>query len=223
MHIRIAGKGIPTVVFESGMGASCMSWTQVQPQVAQFCCAVSYDRAGHGWSDNAREPRTARQLAQELHALLDAAGVPGPYALVGHSFGGYVNRALAHLYRDTVVGMVLVDSIHPTEWENPTPEQLRLIKVCLRYASIAAWLARLGLVRFCLALAARGSPRLARTATRAFAVGVASAAQRITGEIRKLRASDLAAVLVLWSQPKNFVSLRQYIDALPSVLPKRPR
>jgi pimeloyl-ACP methyl ester carboxylesterase len=101
------------------MGASCMSWTQVQPRVAQFSCAVSYDRAGYGWSDTAGEPRTARQLAQELHALLNAAGVPGPYVLVGHSFGGYVNRAFAHLYRDAVVGMVLVDSIHPAEWENP--------------------------------------------------------------------------------------------------------
>jgi pimeloyl-ACP methyl ester carboxylesterase len=215
MHIRIAGEGTPTVVFESGMGASCMSWTQVQPQVAQFCCAVSYDRAGHGWSDTAREPRTSRQLAQEIHALLNAAGVPGPYVLVGHSFGGYVNRAFAHLYRDAVVGMVLVDSIHPAEWENPTPEQLRLIKVCSRYASIAAWLARLGLVRLCLARAARGSPRLARVATSAFGVGVASAAQRITGEIRKLTASDLAVVRGLWSQPKNFTSLKRYVEALP--------
>jgi hypothetical protein len=34
----------------------------------------------------------------------------------------------------------VVDSIH-SEWETPTPEQLRLIKMCLRYASIAAWLA----------------------------------------------------------------------------------
>jgi pimeloyl-ACP methyl ester carboxylesterase len=197
------------------MGASCMSWTQVQPQVAQFSCAVSYDRAGYGWSDQAGEPRTARQLAQELQALLDAAGVPGPYVLVGHSFGGYVNRAFAHLYRDAVVGMVLVDSIHPAEWETLTPEQLRLIKMCSRYASITAWLARLGLVRFCLARAARGSPRLARAATSAFGFSVASAAQRITGEIRKLPASDLAAVRGLWSQPKNFMSLRQYIDALP--------
>ena len=214
MHIRKAGEGTPTVVFESGMGASCMSWTQVQPQVAQFSSAVSYDRAGHGWSEAAREPRTARQLAQELHALLDAAGVPGPYVLVGHSFGGYVNRAFAHLYRDAVVGMVLVDSIHPAEWETPTLEQVRLIKMCSRYASIAAWLARQGMVRVCLSRAAGGSPRLARTATSAFGVGGASAARRIAGEIRKLPASELAAVRGLWSQPKNFMSLRQYIEAL---------
>lgn len=214
-HIYVTGEGAPTVVFESGMGASCLSWSQVQPEVAQFARAVSYDRAGYGWSDQAREPRTADQLAQELHALLEAAGVPGPYVLVGHSFGGYVNRAFARLHRDAVVGMVLVDSIHPAEWESPTPEQLRLIKVSLRYAWIAAWLARLGFVRFCLARLTRGSPGLAQAATSAFGVDVASAAQRIAGEIRKLPAPILPIVRGLWSQPKNFTSLGQYVAALP--------
>jgi len=125
-------------------------------QVEQFTRAVSYDRAGHGWSDPAREPRTAHQIAQELHVMLDAAGIPGPFFLVGHSFGGYVNRAFANLYRNEVVGMVLVDSVHPAEWENPTSEQLRMIEVGVRYAWIAAWLARLGFVRFCLVRLARG-------------------------------------------------------------------
>src|SRR5258708_38633134 len=111
MHIHVTGEGTPTVVFESGMGASCLSWTLVQPHVTQFTRAVSYDRAGHGWSDPAREPRTARQIAQEPHALLDATGVPGPFVLVGHSFGGYVNRSFAHLYRGEVAGMVLGGSL----------------------------------------------------------------------------------------------------------------
>ncbi len=115
MHINVTGEGIPTVVFESGMGASCLSWTLVQPRVAQFARAVSYDRAGHGWSDPAREPRTARQVAQELHTLLDATDLPGPYVFVGHSFGGYGNRAFTNIYRNEVVGMVLVDSVHPAE------------------------------------------------------------------------------------------------------------
>jgi pimeloyl-ACP methyl ester carboxylesterase len=183
--------------------------------VAQFTRAVSYDRAGHGWSDLARKPRTARQIAQELHTLLDATGVPGPYVLVGHSFGGYVNRAFAHQYRNEVVGMVLVDSLHPAEWENPNPEQLRMIEVGLRYASIAAWLARLGFVRFCLARLARGSSRLGRAAVSAFGVDTAAAAQRIAGEIRKLPAPILPIVREFWSQPKNFMSLGQHVAALP--------
>jgi pimeloyl-ACP methyl ester carboxylesterase len=215
MHIHVTGEGTPTVVFESGMGASCLSWTLVQPQVAQFTRAVSYDRAGHGWSDPARKPRTARVIAQELHTLLDAAGVPGPYVLVGHSFGGYVNRAFAHLYRNEVAGMVLVDSLHPAEWENPIPEQLRMIEVGLRYAWIAAWLARLGFVRFCLARLARGSPRLGWAAASAFGVGTSAAVQRIAGEIRKLPAPILPIVREFWSQPKNFMSLGQHVAALP--------
>jgi pimeloyl-ACP methyl ester carboxylesterase len=215
MHIHVTGEGAPTVVFESGMGASCLSWTLVQPQVAQFTRAVSYDRAGHGWSDPVRERRTAEQIAQELHTLLDAAVVPGPYVLVGHSFGGYVNRAFAHMYRNEVVGMVLVDSIHPAEWENPTPKQLRITEVALRYAWIAAWLARLGVARFCLARLARGSPRLAWASVSAFGVETAAAAQRIAGEIRKLPAPILPIVRAFWSQPKNFISLGQHVAALP--------
>jgi len=215
MHINVTGEGTPTVVFESGMGASCLSWTLVQSQVAQFTRALSYDRAGHGWSDPAREPRTAQQIAQELHVLLDAACIQEPFVLVGHSFGGYVNRAFAHLYRNEVVGMVLVDSVHPAEWENPTPARLRMIEVGLRYAWIAAWLARLGFVRFCLARLARGSPRLGRAAVSVFGVDTEAAAQRIAGEIRKLPAPILPIVCSLWSQPKNFKSLGQHVSALP--------
>jgi pimeloyl-ACP methyl ester carboxylesterase len=216
MHVQVTGEGTPAVVFESGMGASSLSWTQVQPEVARFSLAVSYDRAGHGWSDPAPNPRTAQQLAEDLHALLDAAGVPGPYVLVGHSFGGYVSLVFANLYPKDVAGMVLVDAIHPAEWQTPTPEQLRLIKLGSRYASIAAWLARFGLVRLCLAREARGSPGLALTAASAFGRDVTSAVERIVGEVHKLPAATLPIVRGLWSQPRNFLSLGQYVTALPA-------
>jgi len=215
MHIHPTGEGTPTVLFESGMGASCLSWTLVQPAVAKFSRAVSYDRAGHGWSDPVQEPRTARQIAQELRALLNVADVPGPYVLVAHSFGGYVSRAFAHQYRDEVVGMVLVDSIHPAEWENPTPDQLMMVHVGLRYARIAAWLARLGVVRFCLVRAAKGSPGLGLAAANAFGTRVSSTVERIAGEIRKLPAPIVPIVRGFWSQPKNFISLGQHVAALP--------
>jgi len=119
------------------------------------------------------------------------------------------------MYRDEVVGMVLVDSVHPAEWKNPTPEQLRMIEVGLRYAWIAAWLARLGVVRFCLVRLARGSPRLGWAAVSAFGIGTVAAVQRIAGEIRKLPARILPIVRAFWSQPKNFMSLGQHVAALP--------
>jgi pimeloyl-ACP methyl ester carboxylesterase len=187
----------------------------VQPAVAEFSRAVSYDRAGHGWSDLAREPRAAQQIAQELRALLDVAGVPGPYILVAHSFGGYVSREFAHLYQGKVVGMVLVDSLHPAEWENPTAEQMMMVQVGLRYAGIAAWLARLGVVRFCLAQVAKGSPGLGRAAASVFGARVSSTVERIAGEIRKLPLPIVPIVRGFWSQPKNFISLGQHVAALP--------
>jgi pimeloyl-ACP methyl ester carboxylesterase len=54
-------------------------------------------------------PRTSAQIARELHAALHNAGIPGPYVLVAHSFGGYNMRAFADLYMPEVYGAVFVD------------------------------------------------------------------------------------------------------------------
>ncbi len=51
-------------------------------------------------------------MVEELHQLLAAADIAGPYVLVGHSFGGYPVRLYAHHYPKEVVGMVLVDAAH---------------------------------------------------------------------------------------------------------------
>ena len=110
--------------------------------------------------------------------------------------------------------MVLVDSIHPAEWENPTPEQLMTVQVGLRYAGIAAWLARFGVVRLRLARVAKGSPRLGRVAASAFGTRVSSTVERIAGEIRKLPAPIVPIVRGFWSEPKSFISLGQHVAAL---------
>lgn len=215
VHIHVSGEGGPTVVLESGMGASTLSWSLVEPLMAQFARVVSYDRAGTGWSDLARTPRTADAIAEELHTLLTEAGIAGPYVLVGHSFGAYVLLAFAGRYPDEVQGMVLVDPIHPDEWRNPTPQQQRVIRIGARYARVAAWLARVGFVRFCLERFARGSPRLGRAATNAFGTGTATAVRRIAGEIRKLPRETWPVVRAFWSLPRSFLSLGQHVEALP--------
>src|SRR5437762_14116073 len=69
LHLLVTGEGTPTVVFESGMGASCLSWPLVQPQVARLSRPVSYDRAGHGWRDPPHRPRRARQTAPPVAPL----------------------------------------------------------------------------------------------------------------------------------------------------------
>ena len=124
MHIDCTGQGSPTVVLESGLGDSYVSWRKVQPQIAKFTRVCSYDRAGLGFSDSSSRPRTSQVIAEELHALLHAAGIAPPYILAGHSMGGFDVRLFASLYRGEVAGMVLVDSSHP-EQENRFPPELK--------------------------------------------------------------------------------------------------
>ena len=109
LNLLIGGQGSPAVVFEGGFGAGIASWSTVQKEVAAFARTVSYDRAGLGQSELGPKPRTAKQIANELHTALEKAGVKPPYVLVGHSFGGIYVRVFAEMYPKEVVGMVLLD------------------------------------------------------------------------------------------------------------------
>jgi pimeloyl-ACP methyl ester carboxylesterase len=112
LHLYCVGEGSPTVVMESGNFSWSLDWSLVQPRVADFARACTYDRAGYGWSDPAPVTHTGQQIVTELHAALASARVDGPYVLVGHSEGGMYARLYAGQYPDEVVGMVLVDPKH---------------------------------------------------------------------------------------------------------------
>jgi pimeloyl-ACP methyl ester carboxylesterase len=124
MHLNCSGESSPTVILDSGLGDSSLSWHKVQPEIAKFTRVCSYDRAGLGYSDPSSRPRTSRVIAEELHDLLQAAGVAPPYVIVGHSMGGFDVRLYASMYPQEVVGMVLVDASHPDQ-ENRFPAELK--------------------------------------------------------------------------------------------------
>ncbi len=85
----------------------------VQPRVEKFARVCSYDRAGLGFSDPGPMPRDASAITSDLHALLHAAHIPGPYVLVAHSAGELYAQVYAGRYRSEVAGMVLVDPSFP--------------------------------------------------------------------------------------------------------------
>ncbi|ROO88607.1 pimeloyl-ACP methyl ester carboxylesterase [Actinocorallia herbida] len=148
LHYMTRGSGGVTVVFESGMGFSRSCWGLVVPEVATRARTVVYDRAGLGRSDDDTAPRTLARLAADLAALLDALG-PGPFVLVGHSWGGLVVRTVAAARPARIRGLVLVD---PTDENCPlyfTPAAER------RFAKggrTTVLLARIGLYRLLGAL-----------------------------------------------------------------------
>jgi pimeloyl-ACP methyl ester carboxylesterase len=107
-----AGSGTPTVVFESGLGDTSETWSQIQPIIAEYTQVFSYDRAGLGQSDPVSKPRTCQDMVDDLKLLLTDAYISPPYILVGHSFGGMLVRLFASQNPEDVAGMVLVDSTH---------------------------------------------------------------------------------------------------------------
>ena len=131
LYLECHGEGSPTVILVAGGGSSARYWSDdllhpdapramVLPSVAETTRVCAYDRPGTyaeiageivaSRSDPIAQPRNAPEMVEELHALLEAAAVPGPYVLVGHSYGGFFSRLYASTYPDEVIGLVLVDA-----------------------------------------------------------------------------------------------------------------
>lgn len=125
LHANIQGEGDFTVVFDSGVGGIAMHWEKVQREVAKYAVTVSYDRAGLGWSEIGKQPRSFEMMVEELKTLLEATNVPSPFILVGHSFGGIVARQFANAYPEQVAGIILVDSAHEEQFIKRFPVEVR--------------------------------------------------------------------------------------------------
>ena len=112
LFLRCTGHRSPTVVLEGGLTSD---WYELQNQLSGFTRVCSYDRPGgpRSRSDPAPIPRTARDFVADLHALLRAAHVPGPYVLAGHSISGLFSLLYASTHPRQVAGLVLIDAVHP--------------------------------------------------------------------------------------------------------------
>lgn len=113
LHAIVTGKSnpaCPTVILEAGIGGCALDWSLVQHKLSSYTQAMSYDRAGFGWSTGTLDRPTCKHYVEDLHALLGALKLPSPYLLVGHSYGGMIMRMYAAEYPDDIAGIVLVDA-----------------------------------------------------------------------------------------------------------------
>ena len=217
LHVFEMGEGTPPVVLEAGISATCVNWRGVQTEIAKFTRALAYDRAGLGWSDPARTPRTAPQMVEELHAMLREAAIPPPYILVGHSFGGLMVRLYACRYPNEVAGLVLVDPLRPGEWSPITAEQKRMLTGGAFLSHWGGLLARFGVVRFTLARVGQGSSTLPRFIGRATSSGAGLAMmERMIGEVRKMPQELWPAIQSHWCHSKSFASMGRHLTSLPA-------
>jgi len=213
LHVVCAGNGSPAVLFESGIAASSLSWTRVLPEVAAFTRASAYDRAGLGWSDSARRPRSVARMLGELRAVLAHANTTeAPSILVGHSFGAFLVYAYASEHPADIAGLVLLDP--PSEWHEIRQRQARLLWGGIQLSRIGGILARIGVVRAGLALLTDGAPGVPRTFVRIFGPTAAGTLERLVGEVRKLPPEVHPVVQAIWSQPKCFRAMADHLAAL---------
>ncbi|MFE3885281.1 alpha/beta fold hydrolase [Streptomyces lydicus] len=153
MYLECRGSGSPTVVLVPGLIAAADTWSYVTgsggkmkasssavyPGVGRFTRVCSYDRPGTAreggtltTSSEVAQPTTARGDAADLHALLKAAKVPGPYVLAGWSAGGPIARIYAGEYPHDVAGLVLVDAESEFLQSRLTPEQFAVFLATIR-------------------------------------------------------------------------------------------
>ena len=146
LHIDCVGRGGPTVILEAGTGEMSADWALVQREVSDTTRVCAYDRAGMGWSEVGPEPRDARRISGELHALLTETDIEGPYVLVGHSLGGLYMQTYSAQYPEEVAGVCLVDSSSPEQFGH-RPAARDGYEPQERKFSVTSLLARLGVVR----------------------------------------------------------------------------
>ncbi|WP_072843238.1 alpha/beta fold hydrolase [Rhodococcus tukisamuensis] len=144
MYMECRGTGSPTVVLVPGAVAAADTWHEVTdssgaaapsdsavyPEVGTFTRVCSYDRPGTARANDeftpstpVPQPTTPEGDAADLHALLAAAEVSGPYVLAGWSFGGPIARIYASTYPHDVSGLVLVDGTSEFLQSELTPDE----------------------------------------------------------------------------------------------------
>ena len=199
LHLKCTGSGSPTVVLEPGGGLMSSSLGWVAPAVAAHTQVCVYDRAGRGWSEPADTAQDAALIATDLHTLLDRAGIPGPYVLAGHSFGGLYVLTFAARYPDNVAGMVLVDSTAPASAAEPevnSPGEEGSYDILSRVSALVSSSARFGLWRMIGQLDDGSLPPRSRDEERASAATAGHVKGTIDEYLHARASAEQAAALV---------------------------
>lgn len=147
LHLYCLGSGTPTLVLEAGLGENVLSWYPVHAKLAQSMRVCAYDRPGLGWSDPIDTAIQPEEVAKNLHALLNNAGISPPFVLVGHSRGGIYVRAFYHQFPEETQGLVLVDSTHEQSPMHQYPYAAWDYRKQAMQIAVAETLSQLGIVR----------------------------------------------------------------------------
>ncbi|XP_050931927.1 uncharacterized protein si:dkey-122a22.2 isoform X2 [Lates calcarifer] len=122
MHLLCKGQGKPVVILDAPTGMSSDIWFHIQESVATLTKVCTYDRMGLGFSKRMMQNETTGtekvwgmsttgRMVDDLHRLLQAAGIAKPFILVGSELGALNGRFYSHIHDVQVSDLVLIDPI----------------------------------------------------------------------------------------------------------------
>jgi pimeloyl-ACP methyl ester carboxylesterase len=115
LHAVLQGRrrstGQPVLVLDGGLTNGSLAWPAVVAALGPEWLTLSFDRAGHLWSDRALGPRDMEASLADQRALLAALHLAPPWLLVAHSCSGHIARLHAARHPEDVAGLVLVETI----------------------------------------------------------------------------------------------------------------
>jgi pimeloyl-ACP methyl ester carboxylesterase len=195
LYLNCTGSGSPTVILFNGHMERTPGWAWIQPDVARETRVCAFDRAGQGWSGEGVGSQDAHELSDDVHALLGAARIPGPYVIAGHSVGGPYALAYAMDFPSDVAGVALIDSSTPYQFD--LPDYPGFYSLWRRVGATLPSLGRAGITRLTLGRGSSLPPDAGR------------AAELFAGSPRELRANrvEFAELRTVFEQTKELRSL----------------
>jgi proline iminopeptidase len=122
LYYERVGSGVPCIALHGGLGMDHTYLKRAFGPLEDVLELIYVDQRGNGRS--ARPPVetiTMQQLADDVRGFADALGLDR-FALLGHSFGGFVALEFATTHPERLTHLVLLDT-SPGGFE-PTPEEL---------------------------------------------------------------------------------------------------
>jgi len=115
MHITCKGTGKHLVLLDAGIPFSSASLAGVAEKISEKysnTTVCTYDRLGYGWSERTQNKRTSLNMINELRSLMAKAQISHKRIIyIGWSFGGLNAQLYGRLFRQEMLGLVLVDSM----------------------------------------------------------------------------------------------------------------
>ena len=91
LNVYSEGRGTNTIVFMAGNGVTCpvLEYKPIYRRMSDKYRVAVIEKAGYGFSDSAKTPRTVENLVFEDREALRKAGIEPPYVLAAHSYSGF--------------------------------------------------------------------------------------------------------------------------------------